>query len=77
MRLSSWPWPAGCPEPSPVGTVGLFGSGTYISRQRVSLDLVNPPEGALEEIADLVPDPSAVCVEVTRTPQPPSGPLDL
>ena len=56
---------------------GLYGSGTYISRQRVSLDLVNPPEGALEEIADLVPDPSAVCVEVTRTPQPPSGPLDV
>ena len=56
---------------------GLFGSGIYISRQRVSLDLVNPPEGALEEIADLVPDPSAVCVEVTRTPQPPSGPLDV
>jgi len=56
---------------------GLDGSGIYISRQRVSLDLVNPPEGTLEEIADLVPDPSAVCVEVTRTPQPPSGPLDV
>ena len=56
---------------------GLDGSGTYTSRQRVSLDLVNPPEGALDEIAELVPDPSAVCVEVTRTPQPPAGPLDV
>ncbi len=56
---------------------GLDGSGLYISRQRVHLDLVNPPEGALAEIAELVPDPSAVCVEVTRTSQPPSGPLDV
>ena len=56
---------------------GLGGSGTYTSRQRVYLDLVNPPEGALGEIADLVPDPSAVCVEIIRTVQPPDGPLDV
>ena len=56
---------------------GLDGTGLYISRQRVHLDLVNPPEGAIAEIEELVPDPSAVCVEVTRTPQPPSGPLDV
>ncbi|MYH97715.1 MAG: hypothetical protein F4129_14565 [Acidimicrobiia bacterium] len=56
---------------------GLFGSGTYTSRQRVYLDLVDPPDGALAEIAELVPDPSAVCVEVTRTVQPPEGPLDV
>ncbi len=56
---------------------GQVGSGTYTSRQRVYLDLVDPPEGALAEIAELVPDPSAVCVEVTRTAQPPEGPLDV
>ena len=56
---------------------GLFGSGNYTSRQRVYLDLINPPEGALTKIAELVPDPSAVCVEVTRTVQPPEGPLDV
>ena len=39
---------------------GLDGSGLYISRRRVHLDLVNPPEGAVVEIAELVPDPSAV-----------------
>ena len=54
---------------------GLDGTGYDITRQRVSLYLVNPPEGALGEIAARVPDPSAVCVEVTRTPQPPEGPL--
>ena len=54
---------------------GLDGTGYDIKRQRVSLYLVNPPEGALAEIAERIPDPSAVCVEVTRTPQPPEGPL--
>ena len=54
---------------------GLDGTGYDIKRQRVSLYLVNPPEGALAEIAKRIPDPSAVCVEVTRTPQPPEGPL--
>ena len=56
---------------------GLDGSWYYIHRQRVALGLVNPPEGALAEIAARVPDPSALCVEVTRTPQPPDGPLDV
>ena len=50
---------------------GLDGSGLYISRRRVHLDLVNPPEGAAAEIAELVPDASAVCIEVTRTPNRP------
>ena len=54
---------------------GLDGTGYDIKRQRVTLYLVNPPEGALAEIAERIPDPSAVCVEVTRTPQPPEGPL--
>ena len=56
---------------------GLFGSGTYTSRQRVYLDLADPPDGALAELAELVPDPSAVCVNVTRSAQPPEGPLDV
>ena len=56
---------------------GLNGSGYDVHRQRVVLDLVNPPEGALAEIAARAPDPSALCVDVIRTPQPPSGPLDV
>ncbi len=56
---------------------GLNGSGFYMNRQRVSLDLVNPPEGALEELGELLPDPSAVCINLTITPQPPPGPLKV
>ena len=56
---------------------GLDGSAYDIHLQRVTLYLVNPPEGALAEIAVRVPDPSALCVEVTSTPQPPGGPLDV
>ena len=54
---------------------GLDSTSYDIHRQRMSLHLVNPPEGALEEIAERVPDPSAICVSITRTPQPPEGPL--
>ncbi len=57
--------------------LGLDGTSYDIHRQRMNLILVNPPEGALAEIAERIPDPSAVCVEVTRTPQPPEGPLDV
>lgn len=56
---------------------GLDGTGYDIKRQRVTLYLVNPPQGALAEIAKRIPDPSAVCVEITRTPQPPEGPLEV
>ena len=56
---------------------GLDGTGYDVERQRVTLYLVNPPAGALAEVAERIPDPSAVCVEVTRTPQPPEGPLDV
>ena len=56
---------------------GLDGTGYDIKRQRVTLYLVNPPDGALAEIAARVPDPSAICVGVTRTPQPPEGPLEV
>ena len=54
---------------------GLDATGYDVKRQRVTLYLVNPPEGAIAEIAERIPDPSAVCVDVTRTPQPPEGPL--
>ncbi len=49
----------------------------FIRRNRVGLGLFNPPEGTLEELAELVSDPAAVCVSVSYTPQPPSGPLDV
>ena len=57
--------------------LGLNASGYDIKRQRVTINLVNPPEGALGEIEERVSDPSVLCVNVTRTPQPPSGPLDV
>lgn len=56
---------------------GLSGSEYDIKRQRVVLFLVNPPEGTLAEIAERVPDPSVLCVDITRTAQPPAGPLDV
>ena len=56
---------------------GLDGTGYDIHRQRVTLYLVNPPEGALEELGELLPDRSAVCIELTITPQPPPGPLKV
>ena len=56
---------------------GLDGTSYDVRSQRVTLYLVNPPEGALADIAERVPDSSVLCVEVTRTPQPPSGPLDV
>ena len=56
---------------------GLDGTSYDVLRQRVALHLVNPPQGALAEIAQRAPDPSVLCVGVTRTPQPPAGPLDV
>ena len=50
-------------------------SAVSITQNRVSVDLLNPPEGTLDELAELVPDPGAVCVSVSHTPEPPSGPL--
>ena len=49
----------------------------FIRRNRVGLGLFNPPEGTLEKLAELVSDRAAVCVSVSHTPQPPSGPLDV
>ncbi len=55
---------------------GLFSIGSGTKRNRVELELVDPPGGALKALADLVPT-AAVCVSVTVTPEPPSGPLKV
>ncbi len=55
---------------------GLLSMGISESRNRVSLDFYDPPEGALKMFAELV-DTDAVCVTVTRSPEPPAGPLAL
>ena len=56
---------------------GSLHTGILIRLNRVSLDLLNPPEGALDELAELVSDPAAVCVSVSYTPQAPEGPLQV
>ena len=48
-----------------------------IRQNRVLLSFLNPSEGALEELAQFVPDLGAVCVSVSYTPQPATGPLDV
>ena len=48
-----------------------------IAKNRLHLSLFNPPEGTVEELAELVPDPAAVCLSVSYPPQPQTGPLDL
>ena len=55
---------------------GLLSMGTSESQNRVSMDFYDPPDGALAMFADLM-DPAAVCVNVTYSPEPPSGPLAL
>ena len=60
-----------------VDAAASAGSVAGPQRAHLSLGGANPPEGALAGIAARIPDPSAVCVEVTRTPQPPDGPLDV
>ena len=53
-------------------------SGPSIVHNRVELGLFDPAEGALEELAQVVPDPAAVCVWVHYyPPEPPTGPLDV
>ncbi len=56
--------------------LGLLGSGIDTTKNRITLDLVDPPEGALDTIASLVPA-AAVCITVTTSPHPPQGPLDV
>ena len=54
-----------------------IGSAVLIRRNRVGLDLLNPAEGTLDELAGLVPDPAAVCVSVHHTSKAPEGPLQV
>ena len=51
--------------------------GMDLARNRVTLGLFDPPEGALSELAELVPDRAAVCTMVSYPPRSPSGPLDV
>ena len=55
---------------------GLLSTSASDSLNRVSLDFYDPPEGALGMFAELV-DSTAVCVNVSYSPEPPSGPLAL
>lgn len=48
-----------------------------IRQNRVGLSLFDPPEGSIEELLQLVPDPGAVCVSVYYPPEPPTGPLEV
>ena len=48
-----------------------------ITKNRLNLGLFNPPEGALDDLAELVPDPAAVCLSVFYPAQPPTGSLNL
>ena len=48
-----------------------------IRQNRVGLSLYDPPEGYLDELLQIVPDPGAVCVSVYYPPEPPAGPLEV
>ena len=56
---------------------GSLSSGPSTQQNRLSLDLYNPTAEALDELVQLVPDPSAVCVSVYFAPEPPTGPLEV
>lgn len=58
-----------------AGEYGLASAGGG-TRNRIELGFVDPPEGALETLAALLPT-AAVCVTVTFTPEAPTGPLDV
>ena len=51
-----------------------FGIGT--TRNRVEAGFVDAPAATLERFAELVPA-ALVCVDVSYSPEPPSGPLDI
>ena len=55
---------------------GLTGVGLNTTRNRVTLHFNDPPAGALNEIAQLVPV-DMVCANVYISPEPPSGPLEV
>lgn len=48
-----------------------------ITKNRLNLSLFNPPEGTIDELAELVPDVGAVCISVSYPPEAPTGTLDL
>ena len=58
--------------------LGMYGLGIDHHRNRVVLYMQNPPPGALAEIAEAVPPEyglEAVCIDLTVSAPPPSGPL--
>jgi hypothetical protein len=55
---------------------GLMGMSGTVQQNRISLEFVDPPDGAIEAIGELVAS-AAVCTTVTRTPEPPDGPLSV
>ena len=55
---------------------GLVKFGVQTRRNRLTLGFVDPPTGALDALARIVPA-DAVCVEIQFTPEPPSQPLDI
>ncbi|MDE0498779.1 MAG: hypothetical protein OXH86_15630 [Acidimicrobiaceae bacterium] len=55
---------------------GLTGVGLGTKRNRVRLLFTDRPPGALAEMAKLAPT-HMVCAEVYRSPEPPSGPLEV
>lgn len=60
--------------------LGIYGYGIDPHRNRVNLVVENPPPGALAEIAASVPPEfglGVVCVELTITAPPPTGPLQV
>lgn len=55
---------------------GLLSTSVATTKNRIELGFVDPPDGAIEALTTLLPT-TAVCVSVTRTPEPPTGPLDV
>ena len=55
---------------------GMSHFGIRTTRNRVDVGFVDPPDATLDRLAELVPA-APVCVDVSYTPEPPSGPLDI
>ena len=55
---------------------GLQSGGPDTLRNRASFDLIDPTPEGLAEVAELI-DGEPVCVTITRSPEPPAGPLDI
>lgn len=56
--------------------LGVSSFGLDTLRNRISIDFVDPPPGALAAVRRLVPT-AATCISVFRSPEPPEGPLDV